>query len=86
MTMVHTKKTVKGSPKALHDSEPVIMDFGTRKISNQNFSKMIAIPKTALTNCSPQEVARVNVKLVQDNGEKYIKLTPICQTQKEVKE
>ncbi|SHO47078.1 hypothetical protein NSIN_30341 [Nitrosotalea sinensis] len=81
--MVSTKRATKGSQKANHDS-PVIMDFGTRKISNQNFSKMIALPKTALANCSPNEIAQVNVKLVQDKGEKYIKLTPVCQTEKEI--
>jgi len=84
MTMVHTKRTVKGSQKAIHES-PVVMDFGTRKISNQNFSKMIALPKTALANCSPNEIARVNVKLVQDNGEKYLKLTPVCQKEEKEK-
>lgn len=77
--MVNTKRASKGSQKANHDS-PVVMDFGTRKISNQNFSKMIALPKTALANCSQNEIAHVNVKLVQDKGEKYIKLSPICQT------
>lgn len=81
--MVKTKRTSKGSQqKAVHDS-PVVMNFGTRKISDQNFSKMIALPKTALANCSPEEIARVNVQLVQDNGEKYIKLTPVCQTEQE---
>lgn len=81
--MVKTKRTVKGSQqKAIHDS-PVVMNFGTRKISDQNFSKMIALPKTALANCSREEIARVNVQLVQDNGEKYIKLTPVSQTEQE---
>jgi hypothetical protein len=53
-----------------------------RKILSQNFSKLVALPKTALTNCGI-ESDRVNVKLVQDNGEKYIRLTPICQTNRE---
>lgn len=80
--MVYTKRASKDSQKAVHES-PVIMDFGTRKISNQNFSKMIALPKTALANCSSQEIARVNVKLVQQEGEKFLKLTPIVE--KEIK-
>jgi hypothetical protein len=59
------------------DSEPVITEFGTRKISNQNFSKMVALPKTALMNCG-SNTTQVDVKLVQQNGERFIKLTPIC--------
>lgn len=69
--------------KQINDSEPIVMDFGTRKISNQNFSKMVAIPKTALANCGCKDARTTNVKLVQDNGEKYIKLTPICETKQE---
>ena len=66
--------------------KPMVTDFGLRKISNQNFSKMIAIPKTALANCGCKEATSANVKLVQDNGEKYIKLTPVCQIEGEEKE
>ena len=62
---------------------PMVTDFGDRTISSQNFSKIVTLPKTALTNCGAEETTKVNVKLVQDNGEKYIKLTPICQTDKE---
>lgn len=63
-----------------HDFEPLVMDFGTRTISDQNFSKMVALPKTALTNCGNPE--KVNVKLVQQDGEKFLKLTPIAQKEK----
>lgn len=63
--------------------QPIVTDFGLRKISNQNFSKMVAIPKTALADCGCKDATSTNVKLVQDNGEKYIKLTPICETKKE---
>ena len=56
-------------------SEPVITDFGTRKISRQNFSKIVALPKTALDNCGI--TSHVNVKLVQWEDEKFIQLTPI---------
>ena len=61
-------------------NSPMITEFGTRKISNQNFSKMIAIPKTALINCGGKDTTEVDVKLVQQDGEKFIKLTPICKT------
>ena len=62
-----------------NSSEPVAIDFGNRKISDQNFSKMIAIPKDALRNCSNGNAMSVNVKLIQQNGEKYLKLTPRCE-------
>jgi len=63
-------------------SQPVETDFGTRAISNQNFSKMVALPKQALANCGTGKTMRVNVKLVDDNGERFLKLTPICQKEK----
>lgn len=74
-------KYAKNKPNS--DSKPMITDFGTRKISNQNFSKMVALPKTALMNCGNSDTTEVNVKLVQQNGEKFIKLTPICETEKD---
>ncbi|MGY5148424.1 MAG: hypothetical protein ACW9W4_10540 [Candidatus Nitrosopumilus sp. bin_7KS] len=55
-------------------SNAVTTDFGTRKISNQNFSKVIAIPKTAVKNLGTS--TRVKVELVQENGEKFLKLSP----------
>ena len=55
--------------------EPTVTDFGLRQISQQNFSKLVVLPKVALQNIG--DVSQVNVKLVQDNGEKFIKLTPV---------
>ena len=57
-------------------SEPVVIDFGTRKISRQNFSRIVALPKMALQNRG-KEITEVNVKLVQFKGERLIQLTPI---------
>lgn len=57
------------------NSKPVITDFGNRKVSQQNFSKIVALPKIALDNCGI--TSHVNVKLVQSKDEKFIKLTPI---------
>jgi len=34
----------------------------------------VALPKTALTNCGIE--SQVNVKLVQDGKEKFLKLSP----------
>jgi len=56
-------------------SEPVVTDFGERRVSHQNFSKIVALPKTALENCGI--TTKVNVKLVQVKDEKFIQLTPI---------
>jgi len=71
-----TKQSVKNARnKANSNSEPMVTDFGNRTISSQNFSKIVALPKIALTNCGI-EATSVNVKLVQDKGERYIKLTP----------
>ena len=68
-----TSKTSKNNNKGNS-----VIDFGERAISNQNFSKMVALPKTALKNCSNDKILKVNVKLVQNNGEKFLKLTPVC--------
>lgn len=73
------------SQKKSSNSEQAVIDFGTRKISNQNFSKMIAIPKDALRNCGNGKAMSVNVKLVQQNGEKFIKLIPICEAKEKRK-
>lgn len=66
--------------KPIHNSEQSIVDFGTRAIVNQNFSKLIALPKTALTNLG-ENITKVNVTLVQENEHRYIKISSI----KEVK-
>ena len=68
------------SKKPVHNSEPVIVDFGTRAIVNQNFSRLIALPKTALTNLG-ENITKVNVTLIQESENRYIKISPI----KEVK-
>jgi hypothetical protein len=60
------------------NSESMVTDFGVRSICTQNFSKIVALPKTALVNCG-MESTKVSVKLVQQNGERFIKLTPIAE-------
>jgi len=59
----------------IRNPKPMVTDFGTRQISQQNFSRIVALPKTALENCGI--TTQVNVKLVQFNGEKLIQLTPV---------
>jgi len=65
-----TKKQIKGSTSA------VTTDFGNRKIVGQNFSKMISLPKTALKNLGSKS-KNLKVELIQDKGERYIKLSPV---------
>ena len=77
----NTKQGVKHVKTANSNSESMVTDFGNRTISSQNFSKIVTLPKTALINCGI-EATMVNVKLVQQDGEKFIKLTPICKTKK----
>jgi hypothetical protein len=69
------EQITKGNPNG--NSKPMVTDFGLKAISTQNFSKVVALPKTALANCG--EPTHVEVKLVQENGIKYLKLIPIVQ-------
>ncbi|MCV0399040.1 MAG: hypothetical protein K5785_03470 [Nitrosarchaeum sp.] len=54
--------------------EPIETDFGNRQVSHQNFSRIVALPKIALQNCGI--TSQVSVKLVLQNGEKFLKITP----------
>ncbi len=65
--------------KSSKKPETLVIDFGTRAISNQNSSKIIAIPKTALANFGSKEIKKVNVKLIQSNGIKVIQLSPVIE-------
>jgi len=67
-------KSAKNTPKSSGTTR-LTTDFGTRKISNQNFSKVIAIPKTALANLG--DYTNLKVELVQEKGEKFLKLSPV---------
>ena len=54
----------------------MVTDFGLRKVSRQNFSRIVALPKLALL-CRGQEITHVNVKLFEFDDVKFIQLTPI---------
>lgn len=69
----------KNSNKSPNTPETLVIDFGTRAISNQNSSKIIAIPKIALANFGSEEIKKVNVKLIQSNGIKVIQLSPVIE-------
>jgi hypothetical protein len=62
--------------KVVTDGTAVVIDFGNRTVSRQNFSRIVALPKAALTNLGT-DVKTVNVSFVQENGEKYLKLKPV---------
>ena len=81
---------IKKSPKKENQSsvsEFLETDFGNRKISHINQSRMIALPKIALENaCGGTDDLTVNVRLVQNGTESYLKLVPVCNTEKESEE
>ena len=74
--------TTKAKPD--EDSEFIETDFGTRKVSHINQSRMVAIPKLALQNvCGTTDNLTVKVSLVQRGKEKFLKLVPICNIDEE---
>ena len=57
-----------------------ITDFGDRQLNRQNFSRTVVLPKTALKNCGfdlDDKDSKVNVSLVQNDDEKFIKISPV---------
>jgi len=71
----------KENSKKQVQTQELEVDFGNRKVTSQNFSKLVALPKEALSGCGCNldgKNIKVDVKLVQKDGERYIKLTAIC--------
>ncbi len=67
--------------KLKEESEFIETEFGDRKVSHINQSRMIAIPKMALQNaCGTSDGLSMSISLVQKGNEKFLKLTPICNT------
>ena len=74
----------KSKSKTRQNYVPVETDFGIRQVSHQNFSRIVALPKMALQNCGcnlDDKNIKVNVTLVQRDDEKFIKVTPVCESQ-----
>jgi len=67
---MQSKRTSKTRP-----AESIETDFGQRQVSHQNFSRIVALPKIALQNCGIK--SQVTVTLVQQNGEKFLKISPV---------
>ena len=61
----------------LKQKKSFIIDFGNRILNKMNFSKTICLPKQALKNLDLEEGDSLKVELVQDEDEKFIKLTPV---------
>ena len=56
-----------------------IIDFGNRILNKMNFSKTICLPKQALKNLELDEGDSMKVELIQDDDEKFLKLTPVIE-------
>ena len=66
-----------------------IIDFGDRQLNRQNMSRTVVLPKTALKNCGfdlDEDDAKVNVSLVERDDEKFIKISPITETEDDVED
>ena len=61
----------------LKQKKSFIIDFGNRILNKMNFSKTICLPKQALKNLGVIEGDSLKVELVQDEDEKFLKLTPV---------
>ena len=61
----------------LKEKKSFIIDFGNRILNKMNFSKTICLPKQALKNLEIEEGDSLKVELVQDEDEKFLKLTPV---------
>jgi hypothetical protein len=82
------KENVSTSAKTLENNNvktSMVTDFGIRSLHKLRFSKSVLIPKIALTNCGPIEANMVHVTLVQEKGQKYIRIDPIFKPKEERK-
>ena len=62
---------------AVKQKKSFIIDFGNRILNKMNFSKTICLPKQALKNLDVEEGDSLKVELVEDEDEKFLKLTPV---------
>ena len=67
----------------LKQKKSFIIDFGNRILNKMNFSKTICLPKQALKNLDVEEGDSLKVELIQDEDEKFLKLTPVIVADKE---
>lgn len=58
--------------KTTSTTKQTSIDFGTRRVSKQNYSSIICIPSVALQSLgNPEELG---IQLVQQEGQKFLKL------------
>ena len=68
----------------LEEKKSFIIDFGNRILNKMNFSKTICLPKQALKNLDLEEGDSLKVELVQDEDEKFLKLTPVFEEDEDI--
>lgn len=64
------------------ENSKIILEFGERTLYTHEFTTVVSLPKQALKNCSSSRFQKVNVQLIIENGEKYLKLIPILELKK----
>jgi len=69
-----TTKQSKNTRKT-NTASPNITSFGERKISKNNTTSTITLPRIALENCG--RTKKFKVDLIQDRNGKHILLTPV---------
>lgn len=76
--VVNTKNNI----ELLAKNKKFVVDYGIRKLSNRPFTIVVSLPKLAIKNCADGQFYKVKIQLVNDNGEKYLKLTPVFDLEK----
>ena len=67
------------------DSQPNILELGSRSLNKQHTNRTLVIPKIAMSICGYKGDGKMSadVKLIiNPNGEKFIKITPILKGKK----
>jgi len=67
------------------DSQPNILELGSRSLNKQHTNRTLVIPKIALSVCGYRGDGKMiaDIKLViYPDGEKFIKITPILKGKK----
>jgi len=76
MNEITTLQTTEGNLR----SNKIVTKFGIRTFYRTDNSPAICLPKIALDNCNMLESKKVQVLLVDENNERYIKLVSVNNT------
>lgn len=66
-------------------SEPNVIELGSRVLNKQHTNRTLVIPKIALNICGYKGNGKMTanvVVVINPNGEKFIKITPILKGEK----